>query len=958
MSSLFRTQNVCVLAFSLLFVRMIAADASLAHVLPYVYNGTSKHWFKYAKELIFLSLVNNSEELVPVGVVQNLLLVQFAKFQQLQTFSKRLLTRDTMTLQDTQPCSYDFEKYQEYGKISFLAIVQEGKMIRRATGQFTLGPNNHLYCDEAVAHAVEIKAKYKWYFRLNKVLSLNLTVLSIVFHGTIDCDHGHFRIQDELLESDLLQYCGQQAAFSAYLLSSDLTVAVEMLTFIQLEFIALFAVTDNGILVSYPEENSGEIKLNSVLLPTENHTLFSYTIEVKKIEHITLLFRELAMLLAVHDGPGFLSDTITLSKRVELSSFQCVFQVFLLSDQDNFSVEYMSTPKKYDEKLTVNQSTSMHLHITSQAHILPRLINVQSEDDLHVNVSITGQIYEGENSVSCKYGGIAFAENILGNYSERSFCDFEDNTSEVSHSIYSEEPSMTIIVYSFKHYSNISVTAKISQTKCSPVQIKSWYWHCSFIKRGEKCDTELQSLMTLTNASFYREAQYLIFSLPFNKCVVMQIFKLFAYPLIKHLLWLGFSLTHPADYETGGEIMYLVKGSIKPGIHTNDSGENFHAVGSVHDSRISSSVQEQYTIKKGKVKFGLKQDRKNKNDFVLLAKVRSPYSQATFSVSTILYEQTNSWIEITVWKHNTPEEANKDGRYSSKTVPLSKKYSLGDGLDAGGQLILLQVTAGIKRNFVARIGIETERPRQPNRITSEQLNWMTTHTFKNHLLFKCISLPGRISKFHVELDSFIDLDFMNDKLLRITWINDNYQAYSHLIEIEGVKCPFPENHANSPVCQKFANNFKSSRASYVFLLQRPYLLAEVSIDLYLAVRPALLQFLRTGNPWSLLQLMNTPLPDTEVFQGLNLLDVFAVIVSSIKMGYKQKASGGKHLVPKSWEEAAALCNMTGGHPPYFTSKEEVDELIAFLKLNPNIPLIPALFIALKKFRKEKVSEHG
>ena len=48
----------------------------------------------------------------------------------------------------------------------------------------------------------------------------------------------------------------------------------------------------------------------------------------------------------------------------------------------------------------------------------------------------------------------------------------------------------------------------------------------------------------------------------------------------------------------------------------------------------------------------------------------------------------------------------------------------------------------------------------------------------------------------------------------------------------------------------------------------------------------------------------------------------------------------------SWREASKLCRDIGGYLPYFTSREELDQLLAWLKLSPDIHPIEALYIGL------------
>ena len=48
----------------------------------------------------------------------------------------------------------------------------------------------------------------------------------------------------------------------------------------------------------------------------------------------------------------------------------------------------------------------------------------------------------------------------------------------------------------------------------------------------------------------------------------------------------------------------------------------------------------------------------------------------------------------------------------------------------------------------------------------------------------------------------------------------------------------------------------------------------------------------------------------------------------------------------SWSEASELCRDIGGYLPYFTSREQLDKLLALLKLSSEIYPIEALYIGL------------
>ena len=57
----------------------------------------------------------------------------------------------------------------------------------------------------------------------------------------------------------------------------------------------------------------------------------------------------------------------------------------------------------------------------------------------------------------------------------------------------------------------------------------------------------------------------------------------------------------------------------------------------------------------------------------------------------------------------------------------------------------------------------------------------------------------------------------------------------------------------------------------------------------------------------------------------------------------------------SWDEASQLCGDIGGFLPYFTSRTELEELIALLKISQHIGPVERMFIGLS-IRNETVSK--
>ena len=49
----------------------------------------------------------------------------------------------------------------------------------------------------------------------------------------------------------------------------------------------------------------------------------------------------------------------------------------------------------------------------------------------------------------------------------------------------------------------------------------------------------------------------------------------------------------------------------------------------------------------------------------------------------------------------------------------------------------------------------------------------------------------------------------------------------------------------------------------------------------------------------------------------------------------------------SWTQASELCKKAGAYLPYFTNREDLEELLAMLKLSQDMPPIEAIFIGLR-----------
>ena len=57
----------------------------------------------------------------------------------------------------------------------------------------------------------------------------------------------------------------------------------------------------------------------------------------------------------------------------------------------------------------------------------------------------------------------------------------------------------------------------------------------------------------------------------------------------------------------------------------------------------------------------------------------------------------------------------------------------------------------------------------------------------------------------------------------------------------------------------------------------------------------------------------------------------------------------------SWRDANELCSGVGGYLPYFLGKQDLDELLDFLKISPHILPYEGFFIGMTLNSTEKVT---
>ena len=97
------------------------------------------------------------------------------------------------------------------------------------------------------------------------------------------------------------------------------------------------------------------------------------------------------------------------------------------------------------------------------------VIHINTEINLHINVTFNKIVFESIYNPTCKYGGIVAAEFLDYEYKESTtICSEQINQSR---SLYSSKSSLVLILYWYKMYQKITASLTLSLTRCKPVTI-------------------------------------------------------------------------------------------------------------------------------------------------------------------------------------------------------------------------------------------------------------------------------------------------------------------------------------------------------------------------------------------------------------------------------------------------------------------------------------------------------
>jgi len=209
--------------------------------------------------------------------------------------------------------------------------------------------------------------------------------------------------------------------------------------------------------------------------------------------------------------------------------------------------------------------------------ICPKLfcsIIINTSPLYHINVTVMNFSFVGNYHYECKHGGLLSAE-LLGNKYKESAPLCESEIGYPGRSFYSENSSLIMVLYWYKHLSSIETTLFISLTKCKAVEINTYALRslCLYKKIANPNGTECSSLLSSKNLKYSDEYDQFEYSLPENQCVVFVLVKYGNYSVPDMNLFLGllggFRLRPEENHELTHTLKLQIRARLKPSPLTN-----------------------------------------------------------------------------------------------------------------------------------------------------------------------------------------------------------------------------------------------------------------------------------------------------------------------------------------------------------------------------------------------------
>ena len=877
-----------------------------------------KLWYEYTEEIL-----NQIFKQKPLYHLQFTSYQLFKEMSYFMKYSERLLTKP------------------EYNVIVKKA---SGRLELEDVGVFVLFVRKTAV-HESFPHIYLPHVSYTWEFEVDNLLRVQFIFKSIYFKSSqYDCLKGNITLHQNTLgySSNLrrdffnkfiwsyprFHFCGQMAMFVLYPSSNKIFIKLSVMEDMFYKVNMSFMVIDKNIMETKRGVfNLSETLYSSVLIKRST-MIISYHLQVHKTQRIALKILRSVVLL-IFNGPGFLSKMLKAvvfkfdnqHKYAMTTTFQCMIQVLSYNVKYNTIAYFNFTSRNTKiHKLHIFSYKLNILHIPSiLCSKMSCTFHILGPTAYHINITHLYQSYKGVKTMDCIYGGISFIEQ--SGHEIKTICESHNTSVSQSRSIFSSTAELISVAYSYEHYSKLVTTMHFELTKCQPVQIDI----CKFNSRCHSNDKQLciDYIGPIFNKShieyIYNDSKAkLYYSLRLNQCVVFQFVQELTFDtLYEKYITLRY-LSHcklelqASSISTAGYIMrYKFKGSSmhnrsdeKWSISFKGFNDEFCyqlGAGSKYECmyKICKNIDCYHFLMPWKVvPFYEISGNMSENTFRMWAHTTSPTFDTSFRFEINFARWTHSWMDMVVWKEKSSDISGF--MYLQEKIPIRESdfrllYVTGNPRDIL-RFSLISVNRTENTNLTVVLNIYSLINRKPWKYYSGlELQWKNYFVLSGAFNSKSVSVPGSIFEVSISVDEKHNL--ISTDSLQAQWINDRYSRYTNFTpQVEN-----GDNYCDLTFSDGKWCNYSSYQKQGFFINKYYYLFESETVGF-------------TARGWSKRQ----------------------------------------HSHSWSYMEAEELCMGIGGHLPYFLDREELEELIDFLRNSPHILPYEAFYIGMNLKDEHKV----
>ncbi len=887
----------------------VRPDGALEHInhKQNIHLGAEKVWHHYVKSFFFESLSrvkNNNFHNVLVNFLKSS--VFFWEFAQTQINS-----------------TVEFDLHHEYAVgCTYRAKRCPNLTLIRSSGKFsTFGQLGYFYADEEMnffcsfyGHPAIKTNIFTWTLDMDTQLRVNLTVNELYLSvGATDCSYTKSNISmfTGSQAKPTYLYCGRHSGFSLYPWSSRVDIKIlsdhEIAYSLKVSYQATdrqFISTFGRFLPSYLQSLPAWIKMfSSVHLHHMRKIVDSVHIQGTKNKHIHLAVS--AFLFLVLDGPGFSSEvTHRFQNTFTTTTFQCLVQL-LMPQQTRAKEVFLKFTQSFLALTGVHQvypSFKMCTLSSSSSKTGSSVLSVRVPVPIKVNITVMNLTFVGYSSALCDHGGMAILEGRKF-IETHTLCQSTDKDSGMSRNLFSEESSMAIVLYWYERYSTISVVLNMSHAVCKSLHIDPCELNYRCPSPAESCDQYLESIAERSGVNVFWKAQSLpydvlgsdlTFTIEDESCVVAQ-FQHDMRPMdISHVCIVYSQFDFAQTYSGVGHINVVVSNMFPRYIPTDwEIGFSGQIERLCYQNQLSGNttctkIHTMTTTELWKLDNTFP-DLRVHTQFILPYYFLSP-----IAVKFQSFQWTKTWTEMTIWATKSDLR-----NYLVVTVPHSTLLSQGGYLtekktfEKDDLVLLFQHVEDNEEksqniNESMKVGISTRR-----RLQCIRLYWDQVSSLED--TYRISQFEGLFHFSNLQRKHFLSI-LGQIHFAQIASTNKNQERNSTL-QLVWIHDHYAEH-------SKFSK--KQRKISYDTMLQGEHLF--------------FINYTYVGN-----------VPQSS-------FTLFKVVKIESSFEFQEEFL--------TWVEADSLCRETGQHLPHFTSRDELQKFIAFLKFSTDVQSAIAVFIQL------------